>query len=244
MTVDPKSRLILALDMDDPKPLITAVGHEIPISKTHAWSDDRLAAALNELKSWGGEDVWADYKLHDTPDTVTKRANKIKGAGAKWITVHASGGRAMVRATKDTGLYTIAVTLLTSLTDEEIRELYEQEPAQVVRKLAVWAFDGGADAMVCSPTQVGALHKWRNNYAACDSWGIKLIVPGTRSRGAAKHDQVQTGTPYDAILNGADYLVVGRQVVEAEDPVAALQAVADEIAPAIETRVNAGTWRF
>lgn len=245
--MDPKTRLIPALDMtgvDAPKSLVEAMGAFVPVFKVHAWSDVWLASAINQLHEWGAMGVWADYKLHDTPDSVAKRAGEIKAAGADWVTVHAAGGPKMVEAAKKSGLYTIAVTTLTSLSDARVEELFVDKPEKVVRKLAGWAYDGGADALVCSPKQVATLEHWRRNYNPCDSLAIKLIVPGTRSAGKDPNDQAQVDTPFNAILNGADYLVVGRQVTEAKDPIAALQAIADEIAPAIEARVAAKTWRY
>lgn len=214
------------------------------MAKVNDLADDRLKEVVSALKLNNCPNVWVDWKLKDTPDTVRARAKRIAGAGGNTITIHADGGPKMVRAAKDSGLYIIAVTVLTSLSDDDIRYLYGAEPEEVVRKLAIWALDGGADALVCSPKQVSTLHYWRSNYAACDSWNIKLIVPGTRSAGTKPHDQAQVDTPSNAIANGADYLVVGRQVTETPDPLAALQAIADEIAPAIEARIAAKTWRY
>lgn len=240
------NRLIPALDMSDmeePKPIVEALGMRIPMFKVHAWSDAWLSSAITQLREWGAAGIWADYKLHDTPDTVAKRAAEIKDAGADWITVHASGGSRMIEAAKKSNLFVIAVTLLTSLTDDLIRELYHAEPQDTVLTLAKWAFEGGADALVCSPKQVSTLDHWRSSYAEHESWRIKLIVPGIRSAGTNANDQQQVDTPYNAVLNGADYLVVGRQITEAKNPLVALKQVSEEVKPAIMERINLGTWR-
>jgi orotidine-5'-phosphate decarboxylase len=151
----------------------------------------------------------------------------------------------MVRAAKETGLYVIAVTLLTSLDDDEILKLYKAPPEEVVPILADWALAGEADALVCSPKQVETLHAWRQKLDQSvwpkHAWP-RLIVPGTRSPGTATHDQKQVDTPYHTILNGADYLVIGRQATESEDPVHALAQIKAEIAPAIAERIRQNTW--
>ncbi|MFA5991090.1 MAG: orotidine-5'-phosphate decarboxylase [Candidatus Doudnabacteria bacterium] len=239
-------RLIPALDMvgmEEPMPIVNALRNLVPVYKIHAWSDTWLSSAIDKLYAAGAVGVWADYKLHDTPDTVAKRAAKIKSAGADWITVHAGGGPKMIEAAKKSGLYVIAVTLLTSLTDKMIKDLYHADPSDVVLLLAEWAREGGADALVCSPKQVGTLNHWRSGFDDL-SWNTKLIVPGTRSAGADVNDQQQVDTPYNAILNGADYLVVGRQVTGSSDPLNAIQKIAEEIEPAIQHRMTEETWRY
>lgn len=245
--MDPCSRLIPALDkmdLDAALRLMSLLPKAIPMAKVNDLADDRLKEVLDALRLNNCPNIWVDWKLHDTPDTIGARAKRIKKAGGHAVTAHASGGAKMVKAAKDSGLYVIGVTLLTSLGPKDIERAFPGALADsLVKAWAIEAFVGGADALVCSSTQIANLHHWRSNYAACDSWNMKLIVPGTRSAGADTNDQQQVDTPHNAILNGADYLVVGRQVTENANPAAALQAIADEIAPAIEARMEAGTWR-
>lgn len=239
--MDNSSCIIPALDKMDLARAITlveALSTRVLAFKLHALADRELTAVIANLAHYGARGIWVDYKLCDTPDTVAERATKIREAGATMLTVHAGGGPNMVEAAVKNGPpFIIAVTLLTSLTDEMVRKLYRQEPEQVVRKLALWAKEGGAHAIVCAPTQVGNLS------AMSELTGMKFIVPGTRSAGATTHDQQQVDTPHNAILNGADFLVGGRQITQAQDPLAALEAMAAEIAPAIEARKAAGTWK-
>jgi orotidine-5'-phosphate decarboxylase len=243
--MDPKNRLVIALDMEElkgPKPIVEATCTSIGMYKVHAWAEDRLTAAISDLRSYGAKGVMLDFKYNDTPDTVAKRARKAAVAGANWITVHTGRSPRMVEAAKKSGLYVIAITVLSSVTDEEIREDHKAEPEVVVRRRANWALQGGADALVSSPRQVATLYEWRSCMGTT-AGHIKLVVPGTRSVGVSANDQKQPDTPFNAILNGADYLVIGRQATEAADPVVAINEIADEITPAIESRIAAGTWR-
>jgi len=240
------SRIIVDLDkmpLDRAVMLASSIGSNAAAYKVHSLADMDMAVTVAALKDAGAGTIMLDWKEKDMPDTIEQRAAKAKAGGADWLTVHADGGPDMIRKAKESGLYIIAITLLTSLTDDMVRHLYVAEPDEVVRKLAIWAFDGGANALVCSAKQVANLNKWRSNYAACDSWNMKLIVPGTRSAGVSHHDQKQVTTPYEAILNGADYLVGGRQITQAKDPLTAMKAMDEEIQPAIEARIAASTWR-
>ncbi len=200
-----------------------------------------MADGIDELRRAGAERVWLDFKYADTSDAVLKRSQRAASAGVNWITVHAGGGVRMVEAAKKSGLYVIAVTLLSSLSDNEVRDLYNNEPDVVVGKLADWALQGGADAIVCPPARMRTLYEWRQ--VRSDAEHIKLISPGTRSEGAAWNDQAQVEEPRATISNGADYLVVGRQATEDPDPLSVINLVAHEIRPAIEARIKEGTWR-
>jgi len=217
------------------------------VFKIHATAETQLAGAIKEFRRKGAKIVWIDFKYFDMPDTVAERAAAVKDAGADWLTVHAHGGPKMVEAAVKNGPpFIIAVTLLSGTTDEMVAELYNPDgidPAlrqnrdQVTVKLARWGKTGGAHALVCAPTQVGMIS------AMSEFYGMFKIVPGTRSPGVAHHDQKQVDTPYNAVVNGADYLVGGRQITQATDQLAALEGMALEIAPAIDARIAAGTWK-
>jgi orotidine-5'-phosphate decarboxylase len=249
------NRLIPALDKMDiyqASAFISGLPASVNLIKVNDLAEEEMAPTIKWLSGWWARSpnhsgaaplrVWLDWKYKDTPDTVRARAKKAAKAGAFAITVHADGGPEMVQAAKESDLYIIAVTLLTSLTDKRVQELYNREPKDVMPILANWAFGngGGADALVCSPKQVVTLQAWRDEFNRSDE--LRLIVPGTRSAGKEAHDQKQVDTPYNTVVNGADYLVVGRQVTQAANPEEELQKIAAEIAPAIARRYQNSTW--
>jgi orotidine-5'-phosphate decarboxylase len=153
--------------------------------------------------------------------------------GAKIITVHASGGVPMMQAAVnatfsgcDDPLAEIwAITVLTSLDKGEVARIYgkERTVAQIVREFALMAKEAGVETVVCSAEEVGVLSK------DPELKGMKFTVPGTRSPGKALGQQKRSGTPSQAIADGATYLVAGSQVTKAEDPVMALEAMVTEI---------------
>lgn len=191
-----------------------------------------VAVVMRELKNKGALKVWVDYKLHDMPDTVAERAKALRDAGVDMVTVHAAGGLKMIEAAVKHGPpVVIGVTKLTSWTDEMIETYYRRPAQEVVLELALWTKEGGAHALVCAARQVSFLASQKKLA------GLQIIVPGTRSTGVKTHDQQQVDTPFNAISNGAYYLVAGRQVtLEAPDPLEALKAMALEITPALEWR--------
>ncbi len=178
-----------------------------------------------------GAPLFLDLKFHDIPNTV---AGAIRSAAAamapQFVTVHAAGGPAMIRAAVDAAHASrlpsqiLAVTLLTSLdaADLEAIGLGGDVSGHVVR-LARLAQDNGADGVICAATEIELL---RN---ACGP-DFKLVVPGIRPAGSAIGDQKRVMTPTAALSLGADHLVIGRPITEARDPDAAAQAIAQEIA--------------
>jgi len=177
---------------------------------------------IGRLKDNGATKVWVDYKLHDIPKTVGRRAKKLKQAGADIITVHASGGKKMIEAAVESGAEIFAISALTSLTPQEIREIYGQSPAEAVQYLAGLATVAGAAGIVCSALEVPSLRHLEPRF--------KRVVPGTRSIGVTVGDQKRVDTPVAALQGGAHHLVIASQVTEDPDPVAAWQRIVDEIA--------------
>jgi len=172
-----------------------------------------------------GRPVFADAKLHDIPNTVERAARHIGAAGARWVTVHASGGRAMLEAAVagmgEEGV--LAVTVLTSLSGADLSDLgVEAGVSEQVIRLALVAGDAGVEGVVCSPDEVFPIRE-----AGID---LTIFTPGVRLEGAPDDDQRRTGTPESAIGDGADYLVIGRPVTQAPDPVAAVREIAHTIA--------------
>jgi orotidine-5'-phosphate decarboxylase len=180
----------------------------------------RAAAAL-------GRPVFLDLKLHDIPNTVEGAARSAAVSGASLLTVHASGGPAMIRAAvKGAGasVRVLAVTVLTSMDDAALSAVGLAGPAEAaVVRLARLAVDAGAGGIVCSPHEVRAVR-------AAVGAGPLLVVPGVRPAGAAVGDQKRVATPEAAVAAGADVIVVGRPLREGPDPLAAARAIAASLA--------------
>jgi orotidine-5'-phosphate decarboxylase len=179
---------------------------------------------LPDLSVYGR--VMADLKCHDIPQTVENTCRRLHQYPPWAVTVHASGGAEMVKAARRglAGCHTriLAVTVLTSIDPQTCKEIYVRQPLSEVKKLARIAMGSGADGLVCSPEEVAAL---RSVYAGCI-----LVTPGIRSVGQDAGDQKRIATPKVARDNGANHLVMGRQILEADDPVAEVQRVlSDEL---------------
>jgi orotidine-5'-phosphate decarboxylase len=176
----------------------------------------RAAAAL-------GRPVFLDLKLHDIPNTVEGAARSAAASGASLLTVHASGGPAMIRAAvRGAGgkLRVLAVTVLTSLDATALAEIGLAGPAEAaVVRLARLAVGAGAGGLVCSPHEVRAVR-------AAVGPGPLLVVPGVRPPGADRGDQARVATPAEAVAAGADVIVLGRPLREAKDPLAAARRIA------------------
>ena len=175
----------------------------------------------------GGTDIdlFLDLKLHDIPATVAGAAQSVARLKPTYLTVHASGGAAMVAAAAEAApdVCIAAVTVLTSLDDAALQALGVQASARdAVLRLARVAVDAGARALVCSPQEVAAVRQEVGPH-------IVLITPGVRLAGAAADDQARVATPQQAIADGADLLVIGRPITGAADPGAAAAAIAADI---------------
>jgi orotidine-5'-phosphate decarboxylase len=177
-----------------------------------------------------GFDLFLDLKYHDIPNTVASACRSAAKLGAWMINVHASGGRAMMMAAREAlaGLAQppklIAVTVLTSLGAEDLRETgHSESPEALVERLARLSAASGMDGVVCSAQEAPRLR------AAC---GLQfcLVTPGIRLADAEQDDQKRIVTPRAAIAGGADYLVVGRPITRAADPLAVLDRINAEIA--------------
>jgi orotidine-5'-phosphate decarboxylase len=179
-------------------------------------------AVVDTVRGGSGVDLFLDLKLHDIPNTVAGAAKAVAGLKPTYLTVHASGGRDMVRAAVDAapGVTIAAVTILTSLSEAVLAEVGLQGPSlDAVRRLAALAVEAGAGALVCSPQEVAAVR-------AEVGPGITLITPGVRPAGADVQDQARVATPEQALADGADLLVIGRPITGAPDPGVAAAAIA------------------
>ncbi|MFI7032183.1 orotidine-5'-phosphate decarboxylase [Microbispora rosea] len=177
---------------------------------------------IASVRGASGVQVFLDLKLHDIPNTVAAAARAVARLKPTYLTVHAAGGPAMVRAAVEAAPNTqiAAVTLLTSLSEADLRQIGIQgPPADVARRMAAVAVGAGAQALVCSPREVAAVR-------AEVGPDVTLITPGVRPAGADTQDQARVATPEDAIAQGADLLVIGRPITGAPDPGAAAAGIA------------------
>lgn len=191
--------------------------------------------ALVEQLAGRGFDVFLDLKYHDIPNTVASACKSAAALGVWMMNVHAGGGRTMMRAAREAlaGLpkppLLIAVTVLTSLGAEDLRETGQMEAPQVlVERLARLAASSGMDGVVCSAQEAALLRR------ACGP-AFCLVTPGIRLADAAQDDQKRIVTPQVAITDGADYLVVGRPITRAADPLAVLDRINADIAAALKS---------
>jgi orotidine-5'-phosphate decarboxylase len=174
-------------------------------------------------------ELFLDLKLHDIPATVGKATAALGDICPEYLTVHASGGPAMVAAAAKAAPRTriTAVTVLTSLSAEDLRVLgVHGSPSSVAVEWARLAVDAGARAIVCSPHEVAEIR-------AAVGPDVHLITPGVRPAGAAQDDQVRVATPSEAISWGADLVVIGRPITGAADPAEAAAAVAEGISHSV-----------
>ena len=191
-------------------------------------------AAVKAVQRHGGR-VFLDLKYHDIPNTVASACKSAAALGVWMINVHASGGRTMMQAAREAlaGLSRppelIAVTVLTSLSAEDLRETGQMEaPRVLVERLAKLAAASGMDGVVCSAQEASLLRR------ACGP-AFCLVTPGIRLADAAQDDQKRIVTPQKAIADGADYLVVGRPITRAADPLAVLDRINADITAALKS---------
>jgi orotidine-5'-phosphate decarboxylase len=186
-----------------------------------------LANGADGFKAIVGAPIFLDLKLHDIPNTVAGGVRAVLPLRPRMLTVHASGGPAMIRAAHQAASSAesdrpmiLAVTVLTSLDQTDLAAVgVAATPAEQVLRLARIAVEAGADGLVCSPLEVAMLRQALGS-------AVKLVVPGIRPEGAASGDQARTMTPAAAIAAGADWIVVGRPITGARDPGMAAAAIA------------------
>jgi orotidine-5'-phosphate decarboxylase len=166
--------------------------------------------------------VFLDLKLHDIPATVAGAARAVARLRPDLLTVHAAAGADVIRAavSASPGTMVAAVTVLTSLGDDDLGQIGLNGPVpDAVLRLATLAVGAGAQGLVCSPREVSAVR-------AEVGQDVTLITPGVRPAGTEAHDQARVATPEEALLAGADLLVIGRPITSAPDPGAAAAAIA------------------
>lgn len=186
-------------------------------------------AGVREILSLGLT-VFADVKFQDIPNTVAGASREIARLGCAMFNIHVSGGEAMMRAAKeaaasiDPKVKVLGVTVLTSLTEHDLRALGQAgNVSQQVERLAALAKHSGLDGVVCSPQEISMVRK------ICGP-DFLIVTPGVRLAGSDLADQRRVMTPREATARGANILVVGRPITAAADPAAAARAIAGEIA--------------
>ena len=225
-----ESRIIVALDFDRADHALDLVAKLDPHLCRLKVGKELFTIAgpqLLEKLANDGFDVFLDLKFHDIPNTVSKACKAAASLGVWMVNVHALGGRKMLQAAREalpTGTTKlIAVTLLTSMDRGDLQDIGLQgEPDQIVQRLALLTKDCGLDGIVCSALETKNLRN-KIGHDFC------LVTPGIRPTNDNLDDQKRVATPLQAINNGADYLVIGRPITQAKDPLFALQQINQEI---------------
>jgi len=225
-----KERIIVALDTDSPESAFSVVktlSGEVGMFKVGMELFPRGGADFVCRIRDAGAEVFLDLKFHDIPNTVAGAVRSAAALGVRFATVHASGGRQMLasaaEAAKGTRTTVLAVTVLTSLDDSDLSEIgVSSSPADMVLRLAGIAMREGIGGLVCSAKEVSAVRELVGGKAI-------LVTPGVRLPGDAAQDQKRVETPFEAMRNGADYLVVGRPITKADDPVDAARRFAADM---------------
>ena len=229
--------LIVALDLptaEDALGLVDRLGEPAEYYKVGAQLFTRAGPALIQDLKDRGKRVFLDLKYHDIPHTVARAVEAAAALGVDMLTLHASGGEAMMRAARDAvgsdGPDLVGVTLLTSFTAADVEQVWDKELRSLrdeVARLAGLAVAAGLDGVVSSALEVETL---KRRHGA----DFILVTPGIRPTGEVAGDQVRTATPAEAIRAGADYLVIGRPVHAASDPAAAFAALLEEVTASAE----------
>ncbi len=228
--MNPRDRLIVALDVPEAeraRALASLLAGRVGMFKVGSQLFTAAGPALVRELVEEGEKVFLDLKYHDIPNTV---ANAVSGAcrlGVSLLDVHALGGREMMAAAAGAlpamGTRLLAITILTSHDAETLGQIgLGGDIAETVRRLALLAKEAGLDGVVASPHEVPEIR------AACGP-DFLIVTPGIRPAGAARDDQSRAATPGTAVAAGADYIVVGRPIVGAADPVRAAEQIVAEM---------------
>jgi orotidine-5'-phosphate decarboxylase len=227
-----RDRLIVALDVPnaaEAQKLVQRIGNSASIYKIGKQLFTSEGPALVRDLVSSGRKIFLDLKYHDIPNTVASAVRSAADLNVTMLTVHAFGGSKMLRAAAEAAEQSsskplvLAVSVLTSMADEDLHEIGIAGPAQEqVLKLAKLAQRAGVGGLVASPNELQALR-------TAIGQEMKIVTPGVRPAGGDKGDQARVATPAEAIAHGADYIVVGRPITAAPDPVAAAKAILAEI---------------
>lgn len=229
-TVSTRDRLIVALDFPTQAKalaLVSVLSGAVSIYKIGLQLYTAAGPEIVRAVAAAGARIFLDLKLHDIPNTVAKAVAAAGELGVQMLTVHLSGGRAMLEAAVEVRpphLALLGVTVLTSATEETLRETGVDSglDEQVIR-LGELGKKSGIDGLITSPHEVRLLRERLGPE-------ITLVTPGVRPTWAAANDQKRFTTPQEALESGADYLVIGRPITAAPDPRGAMERLLEEIA--------------
>jgi orotidine-5'-phosphate decarboxylase len=225
-----KDKIIVPLDVptrEASRRLINRLGGTVGFFKVGSQLFTVTGPSIIEGIQASGSKVFLDLKFHDIPNTVRRAVESACALGVNMLTVHLSGGRAMCEAAVAgkgmTETLILGVTVLTSLNDDSIAEVGFKTPVQdQVLLLAGLASEVGITGLVASPLELAAI---RNRFGA----PFVTVVPGIRPEWSETDDQRRTMTPREALSAGADYLVIGRPITAAPDPLEAVKRIIDEL---------------
>jgi orotidine-5'-phosphate decarboxylase len=230
-TRDPRHRLIVALDvasLADAEAMVEELGDTVTFYKIGYQLGFAGGLPFAQALVRAGKQVFLDFKLHDIAHTVAKGVESVARMGATFLTVHGyrQTMQAAAAARGSSPLRLLAVTVLTSYDDADLAAAgYALGVRPLVCRRAEQARELGIDGLVCAAEEAGALRA---------QTALLLVTPGIRPSGTAAGDQKRVTTPARAIAAGADYLVVGRPILQADDPRVAAQAIIAEVEAALE----------
>lgn len=227
-----QNRIIIALDMASADEVMSLLRQLDPAScrvKVGKELFTRYGPALVREISGMGFDIFLDLKFHDIPNTVNKAVAAAAEIGVWMLTLHAAGGADMLRAAHEAIANSehkpllVAVTLLTSLEQDDLAvQGVQRTPLEQVQRLASLAQECGMDGVVCSAAEAGELRKLLRK-------DFLLVTPGIRPQGDTANDQKRIVTPAAAVQQGSDYLVIGRPITRAREPLEKLSQIQQEI---------------
>jgi orotidine-5'-phosphate decarboxylase len=227
------TEIIVALDLPTSREALTLVdrlGDEVDFYKVGSPLFTRVGPGIIEELTKRGKRVFLDLKFHDIPNTVAQAVAAAAALGVDLLTLHASGGTAMLRAAREAvppgeGPRLLGVTLLTSFSAADVEEVWDKELRSLreeVARLAAIAAEAGLDGVIASAMEAEALKRKHGPE-------FLVITPGIRPAGHLAGDQARIATPADATVAGSDYLVVGRPVLNAEEPEAVIAAIKTQV---------------
>jgi orotidine-5'-phosphate decarboxylase len=234
---NPKDRIIFALDVEhfgEAQRWVNLLKDHVGTFKVGKQLFTHAGPKVVDMIRQKGQQVFLDLKFHDIPNTVAKAGEEATKLNAFMFNLHALGGFEMMRKTVESSKATakhlgipqpliLAVTILTSMDEESLKEVGVQGPLlEEVGRLAFLSMKAGVDGVVASPREIGIIRE------RCGEKFL-IVTPGIRHPSAKKDDQKRTMSPKEAIAAGANYLVIGRPIKEAKDPLEAVQKIIEDI---------------